>query len=399
MNEELLLETIVGVVPQWFQATCGPNSQALRIGENWYQFYTHRSLTPELIRLKEFAQEHADYWLDLLSAGDLPGLPELIQECLAQEWLEIKGPTVSWRSLLGYAHQLRERTYENQLVQLNLVICEGTGTAGIASADFQKLLDPLASSRQVYFRVDPNLQFISYDEIAWSEIRETDEYKFSPEFLQPFASTLLDGEYSFHQTSRGDLVFMDSMGILAAKRKGRWNLYDVATFKNCLADILGNYRVGANLFEVVFDLSYRRHGALLVYDPGRKVVEQIVNKESILPTSCPEPSTVPELLTGSIRSISLGQHEHAQRKKRLFLEIASLDGAVVFDQNQVLAFGAMIMPHPEVGNFPGARTTAAQSAFKWGSSPVKISSDGDISFLFHSRGLSNQRCDVVLNFL
>jgi hypothetical protein len=399
MNEELLFKTIAGVVPQWFIADFGPNSQAIQVGQAWHHFYTHRALTPDLVRLKNFAGASAESWLEFVDS-DLPGALELVQERLALEWLRIKGPRTSWPRLLDYARTLQYRTYENQLVHLNLVISEGhEGRGDISLGTYQKLLDPLASTRQVFFRVDQNLQFVSYEEIPWSAIHEVEDYKFNPEFLQPFASILEAGEFSFHQTSRGDLIVMNSGGLLASKRKGRWHLYDAATFKNCLADILGAYRVGANLFEVVFDLSYRRHGALLVYDPAHQVLEKVVNRECVLRTDVAEPHNGHELLAGSIRPIGIGLASHSHRKKRLLLEIAGLDGAVIFDDQTISAFGAMIESHPDVGSFPGARTTAAYSAFRWGGLPVKISSDGDITFLFKSRDPMRGSCDAALEFL
>ena len=136
------------------------------------------------------------------------------------------------------------------------------------------------------------MNFVGYEEIPWQSVRDTDTYKFSPEFLQPIWSMLRDGEYSVHQTNRGDLIILNSAGLVAAKRKGRWKLYDVFTFKNSIVDAINqtissggenNYRVGCNLFDVMFDLSFRRHGALLVYDPSRSVLSHVTNPGSIFP--------------------------------------------------------------------------------------------------------------------
>ena len=45
---------------------------------------------------------------------------------------------------------------------------------------------------------------------------------------------------------------------------------------------MGNRDVAANLVEVVFDLSFKRQGALLVYDPEHRILERILNPVSIL---------------------------------------------------------------------------------------------------------------------
>ena len=68
----------------------------------------------------------------------------------------------------------------------------------------------------------------------------------------------------------------------------------------------------------------------------------------------------------------------------MFAELAGLDGATVFDDRSVLAFGAIIRTHPLTGDHFGARTTAAYSAYRWGGVPIKISADGEIAVLFSS---------------
>ena len=74
------------------------------------------------------------------------------------------------------------------------------------------------------------------------------------------------------------------------------------------------------------------------------------------------------------------------------------DDVAVFDDERLLAIGALIRSHLEVGNQLGARATAARSAFLWGSRPIKVSSDGDVTVYFKSRG-GDQECAATMNFL
>jgi hypothetical protein len=76
---------------------------------------------------------------------------------------------------------------------------------------------------------------------------------------------------------------------------------------------------------------------------------------------------------------------------RGFVELAGLDGAVIFDDEDILAFGAMIDTHSEAEGQYGARTTAALSAFHWGGLPTKISSDGEVACYFTSRSSDGQQ--------
>ena len=78
--------------------------------------------------------------------------------------------------------------------------------------------------------------------------------------------------------------------------------------------------------------------------------------------------------------------------------MSGVDGAVVFDDDHLLAVGALIRSHPNVGNHLGARVTAARSAYLWGGRPIKVSSNGDVAVYFKSRNGTNE-CDAVMNFL
>ena len=187
--------------------------------------------------------------------------------------------------------------------------------------------------------------------------------------------------------------------------------------------------MGANLFEVVFDLSFRRQGSLLVYDPNHMVGEQILNTESIL---CADyrcqgepalhslsntvrraasngtadtvarmairPETGQSMIVHSIADLSVGRKAGSLRRKRRLIEMSGVDGAVVFDDDRLLAVGALIRSHPEVGNHLGARAPRLDRPDPWGGRPIKVSSDGDVTIHFKSSS-GKSSCDAVMNFL
>lgn len=116
-------------------------------------------------------------------------------------------------------------------------------------------------------------------------------------------------------------------------------------------------------------------------------MDHVANPTSVICPGNGEPDDVRQMLTPTIGAISMGKRQYALRKKPLFLEVASMDGAVIFDERKILAIGAMIKPHSSASADIGARSAAARSAYLWGNgavSPIKISSDGDISVLFKS---------------
>ncbi|XXX72070.1 hypothetical protein WMF30_30930 [Sorangium sp. So ce134] len=386
MNQQATIAAaLISAVPQWYSATNGPHRQDISIGSTKVTFYSHRPPTPELKKLKTYVETVGEDWASKLELPLLPASQELLQDRVALEWLRIQDADIAWPRLLKYLEEARRRTYENVPVATNLVISSGEGSIPLDRGSNHKTLDPLANSPHVFLRIDQELRLLSFAEIPWAQVKETLEYKFHPEFLQPVASVLARGEYSAHLTQRGDIIFMSSAGMLAAKRKGRWNLYDAPTLKNSLTDIVADYRIGCNLFDLLFDLSYRRHGALLIYDPDELTLPHVSNPQSVLSEGKGgQPDPVRKALVDSIGGIEMNAPKQERRKKRILTQLASVDGAVIFDGQRLFAFGAMIRHHPEVESYPGARTTAAESAYLYGSYPFMVSSDGDITAIFHS---------------
>ncbi len=386
MRERFIFESVIDSVPQWFESDESTSRRSLTIGDLTWYINSHRGLTPLLSELHEFCQEKSQLWLENLP----PILSSSARKNITQEislfWLSRHSSTTNWYKFIAYAEEMLFRTYENIPVSTNLMISPGdNGNSDITNSSIQKLLDPLSTSMQTYLKVDSEANLVAYEQIDWSQINDTSDYKFNPEFLQPFACALEQGQFSFHVTIKGDILIMNSLGLLASCRKGRWHVYDVQTLKNSIGDISGDYRIGCNIFEVLLDLSYKRHGALLIYDPGHDVIDHIVNRESLLLDN-QNMDSARTMLAPSVVGIGMGIQTMSARKKRIMLELASMDGAVIFDDRNILSFGAMVETHPSAGSHAGARTTAFESAFLYGGRPFKVSSDGDISLRFERGG-------------
>ena len=73
--------------------------------------------------------------------------------------------------------------------------------------------------------------------------------------------------------------------------------------------------------------------------------------------------------------------------------------AVIFDDQELLAIGAMIKQHPRLGSYLGARTIAAQSVHRYGGIPIKVSTDGEIQILFESSDNEGHSSDAELTFM
>ncbi|MEW4108344.1 DNA integrity scanning protein DisA nucleotide-binding domain protein [Bacillus thuringiensis] len=161
-------------------------------------------------------------------------------------------------------------------------------------------------------------------------------------------------------------------------------------------DYVGPYRVGCNLFEILFDLSYRRHGALIVVDTNNSYKEVITNHSSLLESG----STLHKALSGRINQVSLNEGDVTKVSKQLILELASVDGALVLDNSgRVLAFGAIINSHKDANGEIGARSTAALSAHLYGLKVFKVSSDGEIVLYQHNNPLKGDMDLIRIKFL
>ena len=395
---------IIDLVPHWYEAACGPVECSIPIGRHLTRFYNHCGLTDHLSQLLEKISARTRE-LPLNYFVQLPGLTDVLLESFAIEWLRIHSATTDWTKITRYLEALARRTYENMPVALNLVIRRGKGTSDITQPHLQKFLDRLASSPVSYLAVDSELRLIEYGEVDWTQFKRLPPYKFHPDSLHPIHGIMEKVDLSAHLTAQGDIIVMNKAGLLAARRKRRWKLYEVETIKDSFSYCLGNECVGANLFEVVFDLSFRRQGALLIYDPEHRVRDRILNSESIVfsgwkkegEAECGDCSGQ-SLVGSSIEEIAIGKGLGSLKWKRRLIEMACIDGAVVFDDDRLLAVGALIRSHPDVGNQLGARATAARSAYLWGAHPIKVSSDGDVTLYFKSKG-TDDACDAVMQFL
>jgi hypothetical protein len=405
-TEEEFGRELIRLVPHWYEADCGPHAFSIPVGQFSAQFFNHVPLSPKLATLHSTICTRTQE-LQIERMLEYTGVIDIFLERFASEWLRLHCADTDWVRIINYLETVARRTHENLPVALTLLIRRGRGGEDITLPHFQKFFDRLAASAWTftYLAVDPDLQLIDYGSVEWSQVNNAHSYRFYPEFLHPIHSVMADSDLVAHLTPRGDLVLMNNLGVMATKRKRKWMIYDAACYEDALTSCLGNRDVAANLLEVLFDLSFRRQGALLIFDPDHCIAEQIENPESILTAARklngrarrfrPPGQAV---IAGSIEDIAIGAPAGSLKKKRQLIELACIDGAVVFDTQNLLAVGALIRSHPAAGNQLGARATAARSAFLWGARPIQVSSDGDVTVHFKSTG-ANAECDAELNLL
>ncbi len=383
-TEAEIVREIIRLVPHWYEAECGPEEYSISIAQYTACFYNHGKLSANLAELLSTIRTRTEQ-LPLDRILEYAGAIDVLVESFAAEWLRMQSREVDWIKLIKYLETVSRRTSENLPVALTLIVRPGAGIGDITQPHLQKFFDRLAASPSTftYLAVDADLRLMNYGSVEWSHINNATSCKFYPEFLHPIHSVMDETDLVAHLTPHGDIVIMDKAGILATKRKKKWKIYDVRQFRSGLAYCLGSREVAANLIEVVFDLSFKRQGALLIYDPQHRILERILNPASILsPTNMPLATAKLNghsgphrpcgqvLIGSSIEDIAIGKRTGSIKKKRQLVEMACIDGAIVFDDTHLLAVGALIRSHPDAGSQLGARITAARSAYLWVLTPL-----------------------------
>ena len=182
--------------------------------------------------------------------------------------------------------------------------------------------------------------------------------------------------------SREIKIFAEGAEIFTF-RGAAWHLLDLQAKYRLWAESVGDEALAMRIFQTALDLADAREGALFVVARDTNAVANIVAPADRLDVPHPDskrqgpPSRrdLLELLEG--RSLT-------DLDPNVLAALASLDGAIVVDQNARLLAAGAILRHPpsaelEAGVVEGARTTAALAASKFG--PVlKVSEDGIITF-------------------
>lgn len=385
------VQAAIAVVPQWTVANSSLTAR-FRIAGQWGEIGVACGRDPQerLATFRDIVERDLRELSELCEALPVAMARQFVQHKLVVAWLLDQAPHVEWEKLISYVEELGERTYENDPVGCNLIVAPpdtvADSEAVITDPEHQKVLDPLAASPFSYLRVTGDLKFIGYEQIGWDDVRDEERSELYPGFLRPIALALDPYEFCVVRTLRGDVIVLDEDGLIATKRKGRWRIYEPKEFQYTLLESLkGSFTLAQNIFEIAFELSFRRHGALLVYDPEEIVVGKLANaQESVLLGDHTGGDSCRRMLSPALSNIALGSTDARARKRRLLAEVASMDGAILFSEDRILAVGAMIEPHFLAKTEKGARSTAALSAYYHGGRAIKISADGDVTLYYGS---------------
>lgn len=322
---------------------------------------------------------------------------DYIQYHIILEWLKAINDNIDWDEVLGYLSAIDQKTYENGKTQYNFIVTTRSGGSTLDPTKSFKLTDQLGSSLFTYFRVSSEFKLISMEEVSWDRVKDRSDAPFYPSFMHPLMSTLDIGEVLVSRTQRGDIVICDKSGIIATKRRGSWKIfYKNAVLKRVLSIVSVYSSTITTQFvnEIVsslLDLSFKRHGALIVFDNNFKIDSKIKNRVSVLSSdTC---KGIRRIIGDSINKKDKNSHS-AFDSPRIFSEIASIDGAVILDEKGIYAYNSFIQSEC-ITNDMGARSTAASAAYELGALPFKVSSDGDTEIIYRNPE-TGEKCVMCL---
>ena len=172
-------------------------------------------------------------------------------------------------------------------------------------------------------------------------------------------------------------------------RYGRWHYWNHAHLVHLLRDlartqhvpprILG--RVVGAIYRAALDVSFRRSGGLFVVLRSRANLGKVVRLGEAIAAVGRDKR---DLEFDDV----IGNHPIQAVPRSVAVELAALDGALVFaNSGELLAYGAVLQPKRagKLRGTEGSRTKAAIGASNYGLA-IKVSSDGDITV--YSKGKS-----------
>lgn len=392
MKKSSISRLIFDTVPQIYEAESGPHPVDLGIAGDDSRVFSTLPLSDDL---KTYLAKAASIWEDLrpMTDGEVTQLIERdwIQQKFAVVWLEMKTGISSWSIIIDYFRRLSQRTVENRQITKTVVIEPGEraqGSASLADESYFKVFDWLGTTPVTYFQVDEGLGIKALEAVSLTDIKDLQGYRFYPDRLHPIISSLKDPKSIVVHLSRDRAVLIASReGVLASKRPGEsWIIYDKDHLIGSVAEVMKrqlNGRtphsenpvcVACSLFQILFDISMKRQGGLIILDHADNLSRYVVKG-----IERDVHSPLYRIFTHS----PFNGLEFTIPEVRKLVELSSVDGALILDlQGNLVQVGSMVVSHPSALNHFGTRDAAGFSAAKFGATSFKISADGAVNMFF-----------------
>jgi hypothetical protein len=220
-----------------------------------------------------------------------------------------------------------------------------------------------------------------------TDLPEKPKWIYSPhKDLVALQELLVDGTALFIVSEHGDIYILLPNGATFWRTQGRWRFLSYAQLKLALS-ISVTPSLVTQIMRIALDLSYERHGALIVVLDDTITIRTLVKDHG-------KRKRANEALRQTMKGIKLSNLSHL----KAVVAACKSDGALVLSSDgTILDVACMVSDPPEtalkavgldnVKKFPGARSTAAWNASIFGTA-IKISEDGPITAYHHGKEIS-----------
>ncbi len=303
-------------------------------------------------------------------------------------------PPLSIDSIFAALHTLSEQSYENKALTFGCVIDSQRMLGGEGArfpGDFLTLkkYKALSDGFHTAYYVSGDGKILNFVDLNRLERHGLTEKHHYPYWAEPIARASRKGRCGIALSRQGDILVLDEGTLRFTYRYGRWHywnhvhivhlLRDLARTQHVRPQILG--RVVGAIYRAALDVSFRRSGGLFVILRNRNSLNQVVRLgEAIADTKRDKR----DLEFDGV----ISKHPIQSLPRAIAVELAALDGALVFaNSGCLLAYGAVLQPKKagKLRGTEGSRTKAAIGASNYGLA-IKVSSDGDITV--YSKGKS-----------
>jgi hypothetical protein len=237
--------------------------------------------------------------------------------------------------------------------------------------------------------VSSDAKILNFVDLDRFDTRDLTEKHYHPYWAEPIARASRKGRFGVALSRQGDILVFDEGTLRFTYRYGRWHYWNHAHIVHLLRDlartqhvrpqILG--RVVGAIYRAALDVSFRRSGGLFVVLRNRASLNRVVRPGEAIADAKRDKRDLE--FDGVI-----SKHPIQSLPRAVAVELASLDGALVFaNSGYLLAYGAILQPKKagKLRGTEGSRTKAAIGASNYGLA-IKVSSDGDITA--YSKGKS-----------
>ena len=328
--------------------------------------------------LKMARDSDESFWAILRSAFD-----ELVLSAHIQNRYGIE---MSIPNILHALHDLSEQTYENKALTFGFLVRDVKVPK--ASRDFpypfleSKRFKALSDGYRTAYVVTSTGSVIDFVDLKTSTRKKLSADNYYPEWAEPIARGSRNALFAVALSRQGDILVFENGSLLFSYRYGQWQYWNhnylIALLTNLArAQSVPRKFVGTlvrAIYKAALDLSFRRSGGLFVLLKNR------YNLDELVPSGDAVGESVHSESTPSFDAIVEGRGFH-HMPRSVVVELASIDGAIVLNNNgEIRAYGSILQPN-KIGKLrgtEGSRTRAAVGASHYGVA-VKISSDGDIT--------------------